>query len=182
MSESASSSKFLSQLENFGITTKSIHRNLAPEKLVEISTQKNEGIVTSSGSLSVKTGKYTGRSPQDRYIIYDDETHETVDWGNVNRQFPSEKFNQLFEKMKKHAEGQELYVFDGFVGASKENRLPIRVINDHAWQSLFCRQLFVKPSAAELLVAKPRIATKTSGIISLPVRPTPCCTQPAVVA
>mgnify|MGYP003313381768 CR=1 FL=1 len=155
MPESTSSSKFLTQLENFGINTESVHRNLSVEKLVEISTQKNEGVLTSSGSLSVKTGKYTGRSPQDRYIIYDDETHETIDWGNVNRQFPSEKFNHLFEKMKKHAEGQELYVFDGFIGASKESRLPIRVINDHAWQSLFCRQLFVRPSSAELVTHEP---------------------------
>ena len=150
MPESTSTSRFLTQLENFGINTESVHRNLSVEKLVEISTQKNEGVLTSSGSLSVKTGKYTGRSPQDRYIIYDDETHETIDWGNVNRQFPSEKFNHLFEKMKKHAEGQELYVFDGFIGASKESRLPIRVINDHAWQNLFCRQLFVRPSSSEL--------------------------------
>ena len=105
MPEAKISSKFLTQLENLGINPKSAHRNLSVEKLVEISTQKNEGILTSSGSLSVKTGKYTGRSPQDRYIIYDDETHETIDWGNVNRQFPSEKFNQIFEKMKKHADG-----------------------------------------------------------------------------
>ena len=96
--ESTISSKFLTQLEEFGIQTKSIHRNLPVEELVEISTQKNEGVLTSSDSLSVKTGKYTGRSPQDRYIIYDDETHETIDWGNVNRQFPSEKFNHIFEK------------------------------------------------------------------------------------
>ena len=52
--------------------------------------------------------------------------------------------------MKKHAEGKDLYVFDGFVGADRKNRLPIRILNDHAWQSLFCRQLFVRPSAAEL--------------------------------
>jgi len=150
MSESETTSKFLAQLKEFGINTKFVKRNIPVEKLVEISTQKNEGILTSSGSLSVKTGKYTGRSPQDRYIIYDDETHETIDWGNVNKQFPTEKFSKIFEKMKKHAEGKELYVFDGFIGASKENRLPIRVINDHAWQSLFCRQLFVKPSSVEL--------------------------------
>ena len=150
MSESEIPSKFLSQLENFGISTKSVHRNLSAEKLIEISTQNNEGIVTSSGSLSVKTGKYTGRSPQDRYIIYDDETHETIDWGSVNKQFPSEKFNKLFEKMKNHAAGKDLYVFDGFIGASKESKLPIRGINDHAWQSRFCRHLFVRPSASEL--------------------------------
>ena len=150
MTESIISSKFLAQLDDFGIHTESVQRNMSVEKLVELSVQKNEGIITHSGSLSVKTGKYTGRSPQDRYIIYDDETHKTIDWGNVNIQFPTEKFNKIFEKMKKHAEQKELYVFDGFVGTSKENRLPIRVINDHVWQNLFCRQLFLGPSSTEL--------------------------------
>ena len=147
---SNTSSKVHDQLVAFGVNPHSIHRNLTVEKLVEQSIETNEGMLTSTGSLSVKTGKYTGRSPQDRYIIYDDETHETIDWGDVNRQFPTEKFNSVFEKMKKHAEGKDLFVFDGFVGADKENRLAIRVINDHAWQNLFCRQLFVRPSNEEL--------------------------------
>ncbi len=107
-------------------------------------------MVTSTGSLSVKTGKYTGRSPDDRYIVYDDETHEAVDWGKINQQFPPGKFDKIFTKMKKFVEGKEIFVFDGFVGADKENRLAIRVINDHAWQSLFARQLFVKPTQDEL--------------------------------
>ncbi len=142
--------KFASQLEDFGIRPSKIHRNLSPQQLVDIATKKNEGIITSTGSLSVKTGKYTGRSPDDRFIVYDDETHDTVDWGAINHQFPVGKFNKIFEKMKKHVEGTELFVFDGFVGAEKENRLAIRVINDHAWQNLFARQLFIRPSAAEL--------------------------------
>ncbi|KKL06112.1 hypothetical protein LCGC14_2599300, partial [marine sediment metagenome] len=107
-------------------------------------------IVTTTGSLSVKTGKYTGRSPDDRFIIYDDKTHDTVDWGDTNHQFPVGKFDKIFEKMKKYVEGKELYVFDGFVGAEKESRLAIRLINDYAWQNLFARQLFIRPSAAEL--------------------------------
>ena len=148
--ESTLTSKFKLQIDAFGINPSKIHRNLPVEKLVETAISKNEGIVTSTGSLSVKTGKYTGRSPEDRYVIYDDVTHDTVDWGKVNRQFPTEKFEQIFEKMKKYVEGKELYVFDGFIGADKENRLPVRVINDHSWQSLFVRQLFVRPSAAEL--------------------------------
>ena len=99
-----SNAKVHDQLVEFGISPKSIHRNLPAQKLVEQSVQTNEGMLTSTGSLSVKTGKYTGRSPQDRYIIYDDETHETIDWGDVNKQFPTEKFNSIFEKMKNHAE------------------------------------------------------------------------------
>ena len=150
MSESSISDKFVSQLTSFGITPSKVHRNLSVEELVNVSVQKNEGMITSTGSLSVRTGKYTGRSPDDRFIVYDDMTHDTVDWGKINHQFPVGKFDKLFEKMKKFVGGKELYVFDGFVGADPENRLNIRVINDYAWQNLFARQLFIRPSAAEL--------------------------------
>ena len=143
-------SKFTNQLIEFGINPSKVYRNLPVTNLVEMAVQKNEGIVTSTGSLSVKTGKYTGRSPDDRYIVYDDETHENVDWGKINHQFPTGKFDKIFEKMKKFVEGKELFVFDGFAGADIENRLPIRIFTDHAWQSLFARQLFVRPSSAEL--------------------------------
>jgi len=144
------SSKFISQIKEFGINPSKIHRNLSVEKLLEVATQKNEGMVTSTGSLSVKTGKYTGRSPDDRFIIFDDLTHDKVHWGKVNKQIPTETFEKLSQKMKKFVDGKELYIFDGFVGADPENRLPIRVINDHAWQSLFVHQLLIRPSATEL--------------------------------
>lgn len=150
-------SKFTNQLIEFGINPSKVYRNLTVTNLVEIAVQKNEGIVTSTGSLSVKTGKYTGRSPDDRYIVYDDETHENVDWGKINHQFPSGKFDKIFEKMKKYVEGKELFVFDGFAGADKENRLPIRIFTDHSWQSLFARQLFVRPSSAELEMHDPEL-------------------------
>jgi len=144
------SSKFISQIKEFGINPSKIHRNLSVEKLLEVATQKNEGMVTSTGSLSVKTGKYTGRSPDDRFIVFDDLTHDKVHWGKVNKQIPTETFEKLSQKMKKFVDGKELYIFDGFVGADPENRLPIRVINDHAWQSLFVHQLLIRPSATEL--------------------------------
>jgi len=137
-------------MQELGISSTKIHRNLSVEKLVEISINNNEGVLTSTNSLSVKTGKYTGRSPNDRFIIYDDETHDKIDWGEINHQFPTEKFKQILEKMKKSVENREIFVFDGFVGADKDNRLPIRIINDHAWQNLFARQLFVRPSKEEL--------------------------------
>ena len=144
------SNKFISQIKEFGINPSKIHRNLSVEKLLEAATQKNEGMITSTGSLSVKTGKYTGRSPDDRFIVFDDLTHDKVHWGKVNKQIPTETFEKLSQKMKKFVDGKELYIFDGFVGADPENRLPIRVINDHAWQSLFVHQLLIRPSATEL--------------------------------
>lgn len=142
--------KFLSQIQSFGISPSKIHRNLSVDDLVKIAVEKKEGVINSTGSLSVNTGKYTGRSPDDRFIVYDDKTHNTVDWGKVNHQFPSGKFEKLLEKMKSFVNNKELYVFDGFVGADKDNRLPIRVINDHVWQSLFARNLFIRPTNEEL--------------------------------
>jgi len=142
--------KFASQLKNFGINPSKIHRNLSVDEMVKLAVERKEGVVNSTGSLSVNTGKYTGRSPDDRFIVYDDKTHDTVDWGKVNHQFPSGKFEKLLEKMKSFVENKELFVFDGFVGADKNTRLPIRVINDNVWQSLFARNLFIRPTQDEL--------------------------------
>ena len=142
--------KFSSQLTDFGINPSKVHRNLSVEEMVQLAVERKEGVVNSTGSLSVNTGKYTGRSPDDRFIVYDDKTHDTVDWGKINHQFPSGKFEKLLEKMKNFVSQKELFVFDGFVGADKDNRLAIRVINDQVWQSLFARNLFIRPTKEEL--------------------------------
>ncbi len=142
--------QFLAQLSAFGINPSKIHRNLPTDEMVAIAVEREEGVVNSTGSLSVNTGKYTGRSPDDRFLVYDDTTHDTVDWGKINHQFPSGKFEKLFEKMKDFVDNKELFVFDGFVGADPGTRLPIRVINDHVWQSMFSSNLFIRPTTEEL--------------------------------
>ena len=147
--------KFLSQIQDFGINPSKLYRNLSVDDLVQTAVARNEGVINSTGSLSVNTGKYTGRSPDDRFIVYDDKTHNTIDWGKINHQFQSDKFEKILEKMKHFVDGKDLFVFDGFVGADKENQLSIRVINDHVWQSLFARQLFIRPSKEELENHKP---------------------------
>jgi phosphoenolpyruvate carboxykinase (ATP) len=142
--------QFLAQLSTFGIKPSKVHRNLSTDDMVAIAVERKEGVVNSTGSLSVNTGKYTGRSPDDRFLVYDDTTHDTVDWGKINHQFPSGKFEKLFEKMKDFVDNKELFVFDGFVGADPGTRLPIRVINDHVWQSMFSSNLFIRPTTEEL--------------------------------
>ena len=142
--------KFLSQLKSFGVKPSKVHRNLGVDEMVSLAVERKEGIVNSTGSLSVDTGKYTGRSPDDRFIVYDDKTHDTIDWGKINHQFPPGKFEKLFEKMKNFVDNKELFVFDGFVGADPKTRLPIRVINDHVWQSMFSSNLFIRPTNEEL--------------------------------
>ena len=149
-------SKFTYQIEEFGLKPSIIHRNLSVKKLIKIALGRNEGILTKSGAFSVTTGQYTGRSPEDRFIVDDNLTHKTVDWGKINKPFPSKKFDQIFEKMKKFEKAKELFVFDGFVGAEAKSRLPIRIITDHAWQSLFVKNMFIKPTSEELEYHEPK--------------------------
>ena len=139
----------------FGINPSKVYRNLTTNEMVHIAIEKDEGTINSTGSLSVNTGKYTGRSPDDRFIIYDEKTKGTVDWGKINHRFPSDKFEKLFEKMKKFTHRKDLYVFDGFVGSDHKSRLPIRVINDHVWQNLFAKTLFIEPTFEELVDHEP---------------------------
>ena len=146
----ATTDKFSVQLKDFGINPSKVHRNLNTEEMVSLAVARREGVVNSTGSLSVNTGKYTGRSPDDRFIVYDDKTHDTIDWGKINHQFPSGKFEKLLEKMKDFVDGKELFVYDGFVGADPATRLPIRVINDRVWQNMFSSNLFIRPTSEEL--------------------------------
>ena len=152
---SITTDKFSSQLSSFGINPSKIHRNLSSDEMVALAVSLKEGVVNSTGSLSVNTGKYTGRSPDDRFIVDDEKTHDAIDWGKINHPFPSDKFEKLFAKMKDFVDNKELYVFDGFVGADPETRLPIRVINDHVWQNMFSSNLFIRPSTEELQIHEP---------------------------
>lgn len=148
-------SRFMMELEETGIKTDNVYRNLPIDALVEMAVKRKEGVRSSNGALSVVTGRFTGRSPDDRFIVDDDLTHDTVHWSNINHPLPEEKFEKIFEKMKKHIEGKEIFTFDGFVGADPRHRMSVRIINDRAWQNLFARQLFIRPTAAEVESFKP---------------------------
>ena len=137
-------------MRSFGLDPPRIYRNLPPDELARMAVARGEGTVASTGSLSVQTGRYTGRSPDDRYIVDDETTHGTVDWGKINRPFSPDRFARLLGKMKAYAGSADLFAFDGFVGADPGHRLPVRIVGDRAWQSLFARQMFVRPTDAEL--------------------------------
>jgi phosphoenolpyruvate carboxykinase (ATP) len=147
--------KCLIQLEEMDIRLGRIHRNLSVPSLIEVAIHRKEGNLSSTGALSVKTGKFTGRSPDDRYIVDDNITHNIIEWGKVNHQISEEKFENIFGRMKKYVEGKAFFVFDGFVGADPKIKLPIRVITDKAWHSLFATQIFIRPTVAELKNHKP---------------------------
>ena len=143
------------ELEALDIKLVNAHNNLSVPTLVEMILERNEGVLSSTGSLSVKTGKFTGRSPDDKYVVDDEITHGAVDWGKVNKPISEENFDRIFRRMKKHIEEKEMFIFDGFVGAEPDNRLPIRVINNRAWHNLFAKQIFIRLTPNELLVNKP---------------------------
>jgi phosphoenolpyruvate carboxykinase (ATP) len=147
--------KSMIQLSEMDITFGKAYHNLSVPSLVEVTIKRKEGMLSSTGALSVKTGKFTGRSPDDRFIVDDEETHNTIDWGKVNHPISEENFEKIFRMMKKHIEDKELFIFDGFVGADPDNRLPIRIINNRAWHNLFAHQLFVRPQPEELEMYPP---------------------------
>src|SRR5919199_1183711 len=147
--------KHLLGFQGIDITPSKMYRKLSVPSLVEIAIHRKEGILSSTGAFSVKTGKFTGRSPDDRYIVDDKITHSTVDWGKINSPISEENFDKIFNRMKRHVEDKDLFVFDGFVGAAYKTRLPIRVITDKAWHNLFATQIFIRPTIEELKNHKP---------------------------
>lgn len=132
-------------------TDRKVHVNLPPAELVEFALLRKEGKLTSTGALMSDTGKFTGRSPKDRYIVFDDKTRDSVWWGDINIPFDSQKFNVLFEKMKAFLADKELFVRGAYAGADENHRLKLKVINTKAWHNLFCHNMFLRPSEDELI-------------------------------
>ena len=138
-------------LENIGIINpKAVYRNLCPAKLIELALQRNEGSLTSTGALVVTTGKYTGRSPKDKFIVDTPTIHNEIAWGKVNKPISREKFNSLKNKITEYFKNREIFIFDGFAGADKNYTQKFRVINELASQNLFIHQLLIRPSEEEL--------------------------------
>ena len=138
------------------LKTNKVHSNLQAAPLVEHSVRLGEGTLASNGALVAYTGKYTGRSPKDKFTVKDSVTADLVNWGDVNIAFDPVKFDALFERVMEHLRGRELFVQDLFSGADTNYRLPIRVINQYAWHNLFVRELFVRPTDAELKSHSPQ--------------------------
>lgn len=132
-------------LSYLGINKKGL-ANAQAATLVEKALARGEGKLSDTGALVVNTGKYTGRSPNDRFIVDDEVSHDMIDWGKINMPIPEDKFEGLFKKMTDYVSGlDEVYVFNGYVGADKDYQMPIRVINEFASQNLFSNNLFIDP-------------------------------------
>mgnify|MGYP006371297071 FL=1 len=121
-----------------------VAHDLSVVELIEEAVRNQEGILSDKGVLCVTTGKHTGRSPKDKFIVDTPAVHDLISWTN-NTPCSEDTFNRLYAKMRKYAVDHQLYVTDVYAGADPQNRLQVKFINEYAWQHLFIKQLFIKP-------------------------------------
>ena len=140
------------QLDAQGIVTgATIHWNLTTAPLVEQAIARGEGKLTKDGALLVDTGRFTGRSVKDKYVVRDATTEDTINWGAINQAMTTEHWANLKADFLDALKGQdELYVADLYGGSQPEYRVNVRVINQLAWHNLFVRTLLVRPASSEL--------------------------------
>jgi len=131
-------------------TNEPIHYQLSPSELSEQTVKRNEGVLNDTGALVINTGKFTGRSPKDKFTVKDELTADTVHWNNFNIPMEERYFFQLKEKMIKYLSGKELWVRDCFACADDLYRLSLRVINENPWSNLFCYNMFIRPTEKQL--------------------------------
>lgn len=132
------------------LKSKKVYRNLSVARLVEDALLMKEGVLTETGALLIMTGKYTGRSPKDKFIVDSKAVHDKISWGSVNRPIDRKIFNTIKDNMKKYMAGRNVYVFDGFAGADKKYQKKFRIINEKPSQNLFIHQLLIRPTDEEL--------------------------------
>lgn len=138
------------ELRKYGIRDAVVHCDLTPAALHRISIEKKMGREADSGALAVRTGRFTGRSPQDRFIVEDDITRDKVWWGEINKPFDPAAFDALYKRVTEYLSGKELYVRSGYVCAEPRYRLNIRAITEYPWSNLFVYNMFLRPTEAEL--------------------------------
>lgn len=137
-------------LSALGIKAKTLFSNLSPDVLEQHSIDKNMAVRTAHGAIAINTGKFTGRSPEDRFIVKDELTTDTVWWGKINKPFDADKFAALKERVCTYLNDKEVYVRDAYAGAHESYRIGVRVINEYPWSNQFASNMFLRPSEEEL--------------------------------
>ncbi len=143
-------------LDRHGLRTQGTqYWNLLPEELVEHSLCKKMGQLADTGALVVSTGRFTGRSPLDRFIVKDARTAESVDWGKINIPFDPENYRRLREKMVAWLADKDLYIRDAYACADERYRLRVRAITQLPWSNQFVHNMFIRPTRDELAAFEP---------------------------
>ena len=137
-------------LDNHGLLNLGgVYWNLPAEALYEEIVFRREGSITRDGAVVMNTGKHTARSANDKFVVREPSTEEHIWWGQYNRPFAPDKFNELYSRVQGFLQGRDLFVQDCYVGADPEYRMPVRIITELAWHSLFARNMFIVPRTNE---------------------------------
>jgi len=137
-------------IDNHGLTNlRKAYWNLPTESLYEEIVFRNEGKLTKSGPIVVTTGKHTARAANDKFVVREATTEDNIWWGEYNRPYSPEKFDELFSRLQGFLQGKDVFVQDCYGGADPNYRLPIRIITEYAWHSLFARNMFIPPETNE---------------------------------
>ncbi|MGH9475150.1 MAG: phosphoenolpyruvate carboxykinase (ATP) [Terriglobales bacterium] len=137
--------------------------NLAPAALIEQILARQEAQLSARGAVTAATGKFTGRTPPNRFIVMDELTADKVAWGKVNQRISPESFEKVRSRMGQYVRGREVFVQDLYAGGDPAYRLKVRVVNELAWHNLFVHQLFLRPTAEERQTFSPDFT-----IVSMP--------------
>lgn len=124
--------------------------NLTPAELVEETILNGQGVLADTGAIAIDTGEFTGRSPKDRFIVFDSKTENAVWWGDINIKFDVENYKKLYEKITSYLQNKDIYVRDAYACADANYKLNIRVITEFPWSNHFASNMFLRPSQAEL--------------------------------
>ncbi len=142
-------------LESIGVNSPQQFWNLSAEQLVEESIKRGEGELTDFGALLIKTGKFTGRSPKDRFVVKDDLTQDTVDWGEINLPISTSHYEGLEKKVKTYLSERDVFVRDAYACADDNYRLNIRLVTELPWSNQFGYNMFLRPTREEISVFDP---------------------------
>ncbi len=143
-------------IEKHGILNPvNVYRNLSPAVLTEMALSLEDCRLMDNGALLVNTGKYTGRSPKDRYVVDEPTTTAEIAWGNENKKITPAQFDAIYGKVAAYLNNRNIFIFDGFAGADEKNRLNIRIINEYASQNLFMHNMLIRPTDKELAAFEP---------------------------
>ncbi|HEY5628144.1 MAG TPA: phosphoenolpyruvate carboxykinase (ATP), partial [Candidatus Limnocylindrales bacterium] len=132
-----------------------IRRNLSTAELYEDALREGEGVIAAEGPLVVRTGKHTGRSPKDKFIVREPSSEANVWWGDVNHPIDEEHYDRLRGRLMDYLRDRRLYSQDMYIGAHPTHRRSLRVYTETAWASIFARNLFRRPTLAELEAFEP---------------------------
>ena len=137
-------------LDYLGLSNlREVYWNLPSEALYEEVIFRGEASISHQGPIVVNTGKHTARAASDKFIVRESTTEEHIWWGQYNRPFSAAMFDDLFARLQGYLQGRDVFVQDCFGGADADYRLPVRIITEAAWHSLFARNMFIKPETNE---------------------------------